>query len=79
MQRYSDSLITLEPSRGSSGPELEEEGAKLNNDLVIRALNYHGQQLTSFMKENSMHKCIDLKTDDYHLYHQVGVRSALPI
>ena len=42
----------------------------VNNDLVIRALNYHGQQLTSFMKEKKLYQQLDLKNVDYHLYHQ---------
>ena len=42
----------------------------LSNDLVVRALNYHGQQLTSFMKEKTVYQQLDLKNVDYHLYHQ---------
>ena len=36
-----------------------------------RALNYHGQQLTSFLKENPLYPSLDLRSVDYHLYHQV--------
>jgi len=42
----------------------------INNDLVIRALNYHGQQLSSFMKERNMYQQLDVKNVDFHLYHQ---------
>ena len=42
----------------------------VSNDLVVRALNYHGQQLTSFMKEKKLYQQLDLKNVDYHLYHQ---------
>ncbi len=38
---------------------------------VSRALNYHGQQLTSFMKDSEICRQIDLKNVDYHLYQQV--------
>ena len=44
--------------------------SKISNDLVTRALNYHGQQLTSFFKETSVFNALDLKNVDYHLYHQ---------
>ena len=41
----------------------------VNNDLVVRALNYHGQQLTSFMKDQPIFRHLDLKGVDYHMYH----------
>ena len=41
-----------------------------SNDLVVRALNYHGQQLTSFVKETKLFEHLDMKNVDYHLYHQ---------
>ena len=41
-----------------------------SNDLAVRALNYHGQQLTSFMKETKFFEHLDMKNVDYHLYHQ---------
>ena len=44
--------------------------SKVSNDLVTRALNYHGQQLTSFFKETPVFHDLDLKNVDYHLYHQ---------
>ena len=44
--------------------------SKISNDLVTRALNYHGQQLTSFFKETPVFHDLDLKNVDYHLYHQ---------
>ena len=37
----------------------------------LRALNYHGQQLTSFMKDTEVCRLLDLKNVDYHLYQQV--------
>merc|ERR1740128_519612 len=51
-------------SQPSSSP------STVSNDLVVRALNYHGQQLTSFMKEKKIYQQLDLKNVDYHLYHQ---------
>ena len=42
----------------------------LSSDLVVRALNYHGQQLTSFIKETNIYGQLDMKNVDYHLYHQ---------
>ena len=41
----------------------------VSNDLVVRALNYHGQQLTNFMKDQPLFRHLDLKGVDYHLYH----------
>jgi hypothetical protein len=41
----------------------------VKNDLVVRALNYHGQQLTNFMKDQPLFRHLDLKGVDYHLYH----------
>jgi len=52
---------------GSGPPSVT---SPLSNDLVVRALNYHGQQLTSFMKEKTVYQQLDLKNVDYHLYHQ---------
>ena len=42
------------------------EGVK--NNLLIRALNYHGQQLTSLIKDEPIFRELDLKNVDYHLY-----------
>ena len=42
--------------------------SNINNELVVRALNYHGQQLTSFMKETPVYSELELKNVDYHLY-----------
>ncbi len=36
-----------------------------------RALNYHGQQLMSFLKDSDVCRVTDLKNVDYHLYQQV--------
>ena len=41
--------------------------SKISNDLVTRALNYHGQQLTSFFKETPVFNDLDLKNVDYHV------------
>ena len=38
------------------------------NDLLIRALNYHGQQLTSLIKDEPVFRQLDLKNVDYNLY-----------
>ena len=41
----------------------------VDNDLVVRSLNFHGHQLTSFMKDQPVFSSLDLKGVDYHLYH----------
>jgi len=43
---------------------------RVSSELVVRALNYHGQQLTSFLKESPLYENLDLRAVDYHLYHQ---------
>ncbi len=40
--------------------------------LLINSLNYHGQQLTSFLRDTSMANSIDMKKVDYHAYQQVN-------
>lgn len=49
-----------------------DEGAlcskEIQNDLLIRSLNYHGQQLTSLIKDEPIFRVLDLKNIDYHLY-----------
>ena len=40
----------------------------INNDMAVRALNYHGQQLTSFLKDEPMFMHLDLRNVDYHMY-----------
>ena len=42
----------------------------INQDLLIRSINYHGQQLTGFLQERPVFRNIDLGSLDYHLYHQ---------
>ena len=42
----------------------------INNELAVRALNYHGQQLTNFIKDEPLFTQLDLKNVDYHLYQQ---------
>ena len=41
----------------------------IDNKLVARSLNFHGHQLTNFMKEEPIFDSLDLKGVDYHLYH----------
>ena len=43
----------------------------MNEELVQRSLNYHGQQLTHFLQENPSFKSssVDSRNVDYHLYH----------
>ena len=41
---------------------------RLNNELAVRALNYHGQQLTSFLKDEPLFMHLDLRGVDYHEY-----------
>jgi hypothetical protein len=43
--------------------------SKINNDLVVRALNFHGQPLTSFLKDLPEFRNLDLRKVDYGLYH----------
>ena len=62
-------LSSADLSFGSLIPPLSSP-SNVSNDLVVRALNYHGQQLTSFMKEKKIYQQLDLKNVDYHLYHQ---------
>lgn len=50
------------PSTGSN------EG--MNTDLLVRSINYHGQQLTGFLQEKPVFRNLDLGALDYHLYHQ---------
>ena len=40
----------------------------LSNEKVVRALNFHGQQLTNFVKDQAIFRDLDLKDVDYHLY-----------
>jgi len=42
----------------------------VDNDKVVRALNFHGQQLTSLLKDQPLFRHLDLKAVDYHLYHK---------
>lgn len=41
----------------------------IDNNLVARTLNFHGHQLTNFMKDQPVFSSLDLKGVDYHLYH----------
>ena len=51
---------------------VDSEGAlgneKIKNDLLIRSLNFHGQQLTSLIKDEPIFRKLDLKNVDYQLY-----------
>ena len=40
----------------------------INNDLVVRSLNYHGQQLTNFVKNLPEFQELQLASVDYGLY-----------
>ena len=48
--------------------EDQEECSQLQNELLIRSLNYHGQQLTSLIKDDPIFRELNLKNVDYHLY-----------
>ena len=63
-------LIKLIIFVGLGGITSQPGGPIVNNDLVVRALNYHGQQLTSFFKDTKVFEELDLKNVDYHVYHQ---------
>ena len=41
---------------------------RLNNELAVGSLNYHGQQLTSFLKDEPLFMHLDLRNVDYHEY-----------
>ena len=41
----------------------------INNGLVVQALNYHGQQLTNFVKNLPEFQDLQLSGVDYGLYH----------
>ena len=59
-----------DPSQAPAVMAVDGPTQNFSNDLVVRALNYHGQQLTSFIKETKISEHIDMKNVDYHLYHQ---------
>ncbi len=48
---------------------MDSDQPPVNNDLVVRALNYHGLLLTNIMKDQPLFRHLDLKGVDYHLYH----------
>lgn len=58
--------LTTAPGYG----QLPPTPPSFSGDLMVRALNYHGQQLTSFVKETKIYEHLDMKNVDYHLYHQ---------
>ena len=62
--------IFLLDSDGQFQQQTQVPTSRISNDLITRALNYHGQQLTSFFKETPVFHDLDLKNVDYHLYHQ---------
>ena len=62
MGRSIDSIYNVQSVRRREEPRPKDE-------LMLRSINFHGQQLGSFMKEAS--RTLDLKNVDYHLYHQV--------
>ncbi len=41
---------------------------RLNNDLIVRSLNYHGQPLTQFMKDTPEFAMLNFSKVDYQLY-----------
>ena len=45
-------------------------------ELILRSVNFHGQQLASFMKEVPVMRQIETKKIDYHLYQQVCLSTA---
>ena len=58
-------MVQPQPSYSTAPP-----AQSVSNDLIVQALNYHGQQLTSFVKETKLFEHLDMKNVDYHLYHQ---------
>ena len=60
----------IRDSDGQFMQQTQNPTSKISNDLITRALNYHGQQLTSFFKETPVFHDLDLKNVDFHLYHQ---------
>ena len=40
----------------------------LNNDLVVQSMNYHGYDLTSFLKDLSVFRELNLQKVDYGIY-----------
>ena len=53
------------------------EEPKPSDALMLRSINFHGQQLGSFMKEAS--RTLDLKNVDYQLYHQVCLKGTVSV
>ena len=49
-------------------PPVREFSEAIQNDLLVRALNFHGQQLTSLIKDEAIFRELELKNVDYHLY-----------
>ena len=40
----------------------------IENTLVVQSMNYHGQQLTNFLKDLPEFRNLDLQNVDYNLY-----------
>ena len=74
---------SMSPEKGASEDRhydrVSGSRKSLSNDrdrpvsLLINSLNYHGQQLTSFLRDTSMANNIDMKKVDYHAYQQVTI------
>lgn len=59
-------------------PEMEDGRSSppgsVRGDLVVRAINYHGQKLASFLKDEPIFRDLDFRSIDYHLFSQRSVR-----
>ena len=60
--------------RASSPTPDRRESMDNSSRLLVNSLNYHGQQLTSFLRDTSLAKNIDMKRVDYHAYQQVNYK-----
>ena len=58
---YQDTRSTMERNMENMGIE---------NSLVVQAMNYHGQNLTNFLKDLPEFRHLDLARVDYHLYQR---------
>ena len=50
--------------------ERNMENMDVENSLVVQAMNYHGQNLTNFLKDLPEFRNLDLSKVDYNLYQR---------
>jgi hypothetical protein len=65
--------VTVNSCLGQSHGGASSTRQGLNNDLIVRALNYHGHLLTNFLKDGGLLGEVDIRNVDCHLFNQVLV------